>query len=229
MQTPPQGHTPKPYEPEPEPYEYAPAGCLTWPARVIAIIIVVPLRLLWEAAAAVGRAVYAGVLRPLGRLIDYVLVRPAQWLFTVLVVIPLRWVWRAILTPVGGRLYAHLLVPVGRALRWVVAGLLLIILTPVVYALELIGKGLRALYRWVRPALAVIGGVIVDALSYAWGVATAVVRFLGLVLFHTVVRPVRWVWRTTVRRVLVATGLAIAWTWRVCVASPTSWARRNLL
>jgi hypothetical protein len=60
-------------------------------------------------------------------------------------------------------------------------------------------------------------------------VATAVAGFLGLVLFHTVVRPVRRVWRTTVRPVLVATGLAIAWTWQVGVASPTSWARRNLL
>ncbi|MGH3388528.1 MAG: hypothetical protein ACRDOO_06590 [Actinomadura sp.] len=242
MQTP---RTPDPYRPEPyqpaEPHEYAAPGCLTWPARAIAIVIVVPIRLLWEAVAAVGSALYTVVLQPLGRLLDYVIVRPARWLFTVLVVIPLRWlgrvlvviplrwVWRAILTPLGRWLYTYVLAPVGRGLRWVVAGLLLIILTPVGYVLELIGKGLRALYRWARPALAAIGRVIVDALSFAWGVATAVVRFLGTVLYHTVVRPVRWVWRTTVRPVLVATGTAVAWTWRVAVASPTSWVRRNLL
>ena len=66
-------------------------------------------------------------------------------------VIPLSWLWRAILTPAGRWLYAWLLVPVGRAVRWVVAGLLLIILTPVGYVFELIGKGIRALYRWAGP------------------------------------------------------------------------------
>jgi hypothetical protein len=221
--------------------EYEPAGCLTWPARVIAIIIVVPLRLLWEAVAAVGRAVYRFVLRPLGLLIYHVVVRPLNWLFTMLVVIPLRWlfrvlvviplswVWRVFLTPVGRRLYAYVLVPIGRALRWVVAGLLLIILTPLVYGIDLLVRGIRALYRWARPALAAIGGVIADALAYAWDVATVVVRFLGRVLFHTVVRPVRWVWRTAIRPVFVSAGLATAWTWRVAVASPVAWARRNLL
>jgi len=239
MQTPPRGRTPDPYRPEP--YEYTAPGCLTWPARVIAIVIVVPLRLLWEAVAAVGRAVYAGLLEPLGRLLDFVIVRPARWLFTVLVVIPVRrlcrvlvviplsWLWRAILTPAGRWSYERLLVPVGRALRWVTMGLLLIIMTPVGYVLGLIGRGIRALYRWARPGLAAVGQVIADALSYGWDVATAVARFLGRVLFHTVVRPVRWVWRSTVRPVLAATGAAITWTWRVMVASPTSWARRNLL
>ncbi|MGH3387920.1 MAG: hypothetical protein ACRDOO_03495, partial [Actinomadura sp.] len=172
MQTPPQGRTPDPYRPRPEQsYEYAAPSCLTWPARVIAIVIVVPIRLLWEAVAAVGRAVYTVVLEPLGRLLDYVIVRPVRWLFTVLVVIPLRWlgrvlvviplrwVWRAILTPLGRWLSTYVLAPVGRGLRWVVTGLLLIILTPVGYVLELIGKGLRALYRWARPALAAIGRV----------------------------------------------------------------------
>jgi hypothetical protein len=222
-------------------YEYEPPGCLTWPARAVAVVIVLPLRLLWEAVAAVSRAVYAAVLRPLGLLINQVIVRPLTWLFTVLVVIParwlvsvlvviaLRWLWQAVLTPVGRWLYAYVLVPIGRAVRWVVAGLLLIILIPIVYVLELVGQGLRALYRWARPALVAIGRVIVDALSFAWGVATVVVRFLGRVLFHAVVRPVRWVWRTALRPVLVASGRAIAWTWRAGVAAPVSWARQNLL
>ena len=204
-------------------------GCLIWPARVIAILIFVPLRLLWEVVAAIGRAVEAWVIRPISLLLHHVLVRPVRWLFTVLVVIPLRWLWRAVLTPVGRWLWTYVLFPVARAVGWALGWLLLIILTPFVYVGELIGKGLRAFYRWIRPALAALGRLLADALSYAWGVATVVVRFIGRVLYHTLVRPVRWLWRIVIRPVLAAMGFAIAWAWRVAVVQPARWAHKNVL
>ncbi|MCG5215915.1 hypothetical protein [Streptosporangium sp. KLBMP 9127] len=206
-----------------------PSGCLTWPARVIAVLIVVPLRLLWEAVAAIGRALDAWVIRPILVLLDYVLVRPLRWLFTVLVEIPLSWLWRAVLTPVGRWLWTYVITPVGRAVGWALGWLLLIVITPFVYAFEMIGKGLRAFYRWIKPVLVVLGRVLADALTYAWGVATVVVRFIGRVLFHIVVRPVRWLWRTAVRPVLVGTGLAIAWAWREAIVRPAKWVHRNVL
>jgi hypothetical protein len=209
--------------------ENPPAGCLTWPARVIAILIVVPLRLLWEVIAAIGRAVETWVIRPIALLLYHVLVRPVRWLLTVLVVIPLRWIWQAIFTPVGRWLWTYAVVPVARAVGWLLGWLLLIILTPFVYVGELIGKGLRVFYRWIKPALAALGRVLAAALSYAWGVAVVVVRFIGRVLYHTVVRPVRWLWRTVVRPVLVAMGLAIAWAWRVAVVQPARWTHKNVL
>ena len=69
-----------------------------------ALIIVVPIRLLWELLSATGRLVRAYVLRPLGRLAYAVLVwspvwlvrHPLWWMLRVLVLQPLRWV--------GGRL-----------------------------------------------------------------------------------------------------------------------------
>jgi hypothetical protein len=212
------------------------SGCLTWPLQVIAVLIVVPLRLLWEAVAAIGRAVEAWLIRPILMLLDYALVRPLRWLLTVLVRTPLSWLWRAVLTPVGRWLWTYAIAPAARAVGWALGRLLLIVITPFGYAVELIVKGLRAFYRWIEPALVVLGRgllvlgrVLADALTYAWGVATVVVRFIGRVLFHIVVRPVRWLWRTAVRPVLVAMGLAIAWAWREALVRPAKWAHRNVL
>jgi hypothetical protein len=112
---------------------------------------------------------------------------------------------------------------------WTLGWLLLIIFTPFVYVGELIVKGLRVIYRWIRPALVALGRVLADALAYAWGVATVVVRFIGRVLYHTLVRPVRFLWRTVIRPVLAAMGLAIAWAWRVAVVQPARWTHENVL
>lgn len=181
-------------------------GCLTVPA----LIIVVPIRLLWELLALIGRAVGRYVLRPIGWLVYQVLLRPLGWLIRVLIVIPLRWVAEAIIAPLGRAIYRYLLRPLGRGLAWCLA----ILLMPFAYAAHWIGRALVALWRAVRPVLAAIG----RGIAYVW-------RLAGIVLFHILVRPVRWVWRTFVRPVL----RALAWAWRVTVLTAARWVRVNVL
>ncbi|MCO5974726.1 hypothetical protein [Actinoallomurus soli] len=181
-------------------------GCLTVPA----MIIVVPIRLLWELVALIGRLVGRYVLRPIGWLLYQCLIRPVAWLLRVLVIIPLRWVAEEVLAPLVRAVYRHLLRPIGRALAWC----LTIVLLPFAYAAHWIGRGLAALWRAAWPLLAALG----RGIAFLW-------RLAGIVLFHLLVRPVRWFWRTFLRPVL----RALAWAWRVTVLTPARWVRVNVL
>jgi hypothetical protein len=122
----------------------------------------------------------------------------------------LRWAAVAILAPLGRAVYRYLLRPFGRALAWC----LTIALLPLAYAARWIGRGLAALWRAARPLLAALG----RGIAYLW-------RLAGTVLFHLLVRPVRWVWRTFLRPVL----RALAWGWRVTVLTPARWVGVNVL
>jgi hypothetical protein len=74
-----------PYASGVAPEAQAPAWLL-WPARALAVVVVVPLRLGWHAITA--------VLRGMGWLIDRAVVRPVAWAWRHLVVVPLAWLWR---------------------------------------------------------------------------------------------------------------------------------------
>jgi hypothetical protein len=286
-----------------------PAGCIAWPARVIAVLIVVPLRLLWELFAVVGRFLNAYVLTPIVWVLANLMGPPLRWLIMTLVVVPLRWLWlglvwlwlnlvvtslrwlwrglvwvcvnlvarplrwlfvalvvtplrllwlglvwvcvnlvvtplrwllvtlvllplrwlclwlivhparwlfRAVLMPLGRWLYRYVLVPIGHVFRSIGNGLMMAI----AFVMAGTARAVRAVYHVVRAVLAAFGRVVTDALSFAWRVACIVTRFIGLALFHVIVRPVRWVWRTLVRPLLAA----VRWTWDVLVVSPARWA-----
>lgn len=207
-------------------------GCITVPA----LIVVVPIRLLWELLALIGRGlvgyvarplgwlVYQGLVRPvvwlsrllwelltlIGRgLVRYVL-RPLGWLFRVVVAIPLRWVGDAILAPLGRAVYRYLLRPIGRGLARCVR----IVVLSLAYAAEWVGRGLAALWHAAWPLVAALG----LGIARAW-------RLAGIVLFHLLVRPARWVWRTFLRPVL----RAVARAWRVTVLTPVRWLHVNVL
>lgn len=201
-------------------------GCLTIPL----LIVIVPVRLLWEALRVLGRLVRAYVLYPLGWLLYHGLLRPLSWALRTLllrplwwalvhlvalplrwalrtfVAIPARWLYRAVLTPLGRALVRYVLLPLGQGLVWLVS----VIVIPLVWAARWLGRGLAALWRTVLwPFLAAFGRLV----AYAWHLA-------GVVLFHLLVRPVRFVWRTVVRPVL----RAVAYVWRVTVVRAARWA-----
>ncbi len=194
-----------------------PPGCVAIPV----LIVVVPLRILWEVLCAAGRFAAAYVLRPIALALYHALLRPLAWLLyrlwkgtswvsrvlaralwwllKVFVLIPLWWVTKMIL------------VPVARFLWW--------------YLLRPLGRGLMALGRLLAPVLAAIG----RAIAYCW-------RLAGLVLFNLFVRPVVWTWRTLVRPVLAATGRVIAYCWRLAgtllfhvLVRPVRWGWRTLV
>jgi hypothetical protein len=202
-------------------------GCLTIPL----LIIVVPIRLLWEGLSALGRLVQAYIVRPIGWLLYNGLVRPLWWLLRVLVLQPLwwvlrvlvlrplwwvlrvfvllpaRWIWQQVLVPLGRILFRYVLKPLWAALAWV----LTIVLVPFAHLARWLVRGLVALWRAVLwPVLVAFGRLI----AQTW-------RLAGLVLFHLLVRPVRFLWRVLVRPVL----RAIAYVWRVTVVRAARWAR----
>jgi hypothetical protein len=193
-------------------------GCLTIPL----LIIVVPVRLLWEVLSAVGRFVQAYVMRPIGWLLYNGLVRPLGWALRVLVLMPLwwvlrilvalpaRWVFQRILVPLGRMFLRYVLKPLWAAFTWVAT----IIVVPFVHLARWLGRGLAALWRTVLwPFLAALGWLIVET----W-------RLAGVVLFHLLVRPVRLLWRVLVRPVL----RAVAYAWRATVVPAARWARTHV-
>ncbi|MZD05140.1 hypothetical protein GTW43_08580, partial [Streptomyces sp. SID5785] len=139
------GRTRMPQRPEPE-------GCLVTairlPVRVLALVVVVPVRLVWDALAVAARFLGEKALVPLGRGLGLVLWavfvwpltllgRALAWLVRVCLVGPARWLHASVLTPLGHglrRLWrtlvvapavwlsSHVLAPSGRllltVLRW---------------------------------------------------------------------------------------------------------------
>lgn len=204
----------------------APAeGCLVTavrlPVRIVALVVVVPVRLLWDALVALGRLLRDWVLRPAGRALlwvgralfvwpwvalwRYVVVpvgRALGWLAYVLLVVPAVWVYQYVLAPLGRVLlvvpavwlYRYVLAPVGYGI-----GVALYWTARVLLVLPAL-----VLWRWVlAPAgrvLAVIGREVWDALKHAWRIAgyvsRAVGRFLGTLFRWILVEPVRWTYRT---------------------------------
>ncbi|MGW2477423.1 hypothetical protein [Streptomyces sp. NPDC001665] len=180
-------------------------GCLTTliriPVRIVVLLVVLPVRMVWDALVVTARAAERVLFRPLGRAVAR--------LFDVLwryVCVPLGhalfWLARAVFVWPWVALWRHVVVPVVRygivlPLQWAYAHLL----TP-------LGHGLRWLYREVLvPAARWLG---------------AALKWLLTVVF---VMPVVLLWRY----VLVPVGLAVAWLVRYLIVVPLAWTYRNVL
>ncbi|WP_405694872.1 hypothetical protein [Streptomyces sp. NBC_01185] len=225
----------------PAPYEGG-EGCLTTlvriPVRIVVLVLVLPVRMLWDLLVAGGRLLDRVMLRPLGRALRWfhdqvltpvgkalarlavaVLVWPwvGLWRYVVVpvvrygVVVPLVWLHRAVLTPVGHGLrwvYAELLVPAVTALAT------LLLVWPAV-----------GVWRYLLRPLGIAG---------AWLVTTLLVR------------PVVWVYRRVLapvgREIVTAVGVAwriagsisravgrgLAWLAWHLVGAPVAWAYRTV-
>ncbi|WP_428954716.1 hypothetical protein [Streptomyces sp. cg35] len=193
-----------------------PEGCLVvairLPVRILALVLVVPVRLAWDALTVVGRVLRDRVLVPLAR---------------VLVVVPAVWLYAYVLAPVG-RAMAWLGRGVGVGLRWL--GLALFVWPWVAlwrYGLVPVGLALAWLVRVlvVVPAVWLYAYVLAPVgRAMAWlgrGVGVGL-RWLGLALFV-------WPWVALWRYGLVPVGLALAWLVRMLVVVPCAWAYTHLL
>lgn len=184
--------------------ERQPEGCLAVairiPVRIVVLVLVVPVRMVWDGLVAGGRLLMDAVLRPLGRAL--------VWVARALFVWPLVGLWRYVVVPLGkglGRLgnvlvvvplvwlFRHVLTPLGQGVAWVFRGigaglgwLYARVLTPV-------GHGLLWVLRGLGAGIAA-GGLGVYAVA-AW-----LVRYL-------VVVPAQWLYAW----VLTPVGKAIAW------------------
>ncbi|MFG2814936.1 hypothetical protein [Streptomyces sp. NPDC048410] len=221
--------------PAPQP----PEGCLVvavrLPVRIVVLVLVVPVRLVWDALVAAGRYLHATLLRPLGRALLWVgralFVWPfvvlwrwvlvpvgtaLRWLGRVLVVVPLGWAYVHLLAPLGRAVYAYLLAPLGRGLAWLVRYLLVVparwlylrVLMPALYWTLRILLVLPALALW-RWFLAPVGRVL-----------AVVAREVADALGHA--------WRIA-GRVSLAVGRALGTLFRWIFVEPMRWVYRTIL
>lgn len=208
---------------------------IAWPVRAVAVVTVVPLRLLWELFVIVGRFVGRYVVRPIAWLLYHAIVRPMSWLYHYAVVVPLSWLWRTLVVAPLSWLWRHLVVPpiawlwerrepIGRFLRrylgrpvgWVLYHLLLL-----------------PLYWLVKYLLVVPMTWLVQALKPIGRAIAAVAR----VLYRFVLRPfgqaAAWLWHNTVRllaAVFRATVVPVArWTYHTLLAPGGRWVRDSVL
>ncbi|MFE4669960.1 hypothetical protein ACFRI7_23845 [Streptomyces sp. NPDC056716] len=143
------------------------------PVRIVVLVLVLPVRMVWDALVVSGRFLYGTVLRPVGRALfiwpwvalwRYALVplgRALGWLGNVLLVVPSVW------------LYRHVLTPVGRGFAWVGRGLWA--------GVSWAGRGVWAGARWVGRGMAWLGRylLVVPALWVHTWVLTPIGHFLA--------------------------------------------------
>lgn len=92
-------------------------GALRIPVKIVALLVVLPVRVVWDLLAALGRLLYRHVLAPLLTHIVEPVLRALGWLVTTLAKLVFVWpwtgLWRYVLRPVGSWLYVRLLAPSG--------------------------------------------------------------------------------------------------------------------
>ncbi|MFI2311964.1 hypothetical protein AMK17_14940 [Streptomyces sp. CB00072] len=172
------------------------------PVRIVVVVLVLPVRMAWDALTALWHAADRVLLRPLGRalawLLDTLVLTPLTWLYTwvltplgkaaswLAVALLLRpWIglWRYVVVPVARYgiaapavwLYGAVLTPLGHGLRWIGTALL----AP---AARGIGTGLTWLLTTllVLPVAGLWRYVVVPAVRY--GLIVPVVWLYGAVL-----------------------------------------------
>ncbi|MFI7338104.1 hypothetical protein ACIBUY_09205 [Streptomyces sp. NPDC050085] len=193
-------------------------GCLVvairLPVRILALVLVVPVRLAWDALAAGGRLLYEKVLVPLGRGLGVLLWAVFVW--------PLLMLWR------------YVLAPVGRTLRWLGRMLIVVpavwlyeqVLTPLGHAIAWLARGVGVGIAWLARGVGVGLGWLAKAL-FVWPWVWAYVHLLTPVghaiawLAKGVGGGIAWLAR--------GVGVGIAWLVRMLVVVPCAWAYANVL
>ncbi|MEU3981260.1 hypothetical protein AB0F77_14245 [Streptomyces sp. NPDC026672] len=221
-----------------------PEGCLVvavrLPVRIVALVLVVPVRLVWDALVVTGRFLAAAALRPLGRALPRLgRALPAR---------PARAVWRYVLVPAGTALalLGHVLLVV--PLRWSYRHAP----TPPGHALARLARGTGAALAWlarrVRAALAWLGrrvgaGLVRLAQGIGGGLAWLYARVLtpaghgALTLFVVPARLLRtWLLAPAGRALARCAGLVVTgvghvlyWLARVLLVLPARVLWRRVL
>ncbi|QKW39612.1 hypothetical protein HUT06_40925 [Actinomadura sp. NAK00032] len=205
------GHRPQgPHQQSPR--QQGPAWIVV-PARVVALIVVLPLRLvhdlfvlLGRGLRGIGRALYRWLLAPLGRLaaaigrgiaavLDFLIVRPLRWLAVVVVLGFLRWFGRG----------------TGRLARWFHR----VLLAPVGRFFAMLGRGLGRLLELVlvRPLVWLVSVLIVLPLVLLWRYVLRPPLLVLAWLGRAVWGGLTWLGRGTLL-VLGALAAGVVWSWR---------------
>ncbi|MGN9809878.1 hypothetical protein ACTMSW_11025 [Micromonospora sp. BQ11] len=189
--------------------------------RGVALVVVLPIRVLWELLVAGARLADRWLIGPVGRFLARWFLVPLAWLLRQLIWMPLVWLGRAlgwlarrlVWIPLAWLAYhllqrplswlGHVLAPVGRLLVAVLAAL---------------GRGLG------RAGL-VLGRVLWAGARWAWWAAGRLLWWIHVVTLRPVVHGVARVWRHGVAPV----GRALAAAWRATVSPMGAWVRRTVV
>ncbi|MFF2362345.1 hypothetical protein ACFVU0_06450 [Streptomyces sp. NPDC058122] len=176
-------------------------GCLAvairLPVRIVVLVLVVPVRMVWDALVFGGRFLRDTLFRPLGRALGLVL----GWVARALFVWPWVALWRYVLRPVGEALarlgyvllvvpavwlYRTVLTPLGHALAWTarktVALLAAVFSGALAAFMWSVGGVLTALDWILRGVEAVCGWVYARLLTPVGRAVARVLKGVGLVL-----------------------------------------------
>ncbi|MDQ0601766.1 hypothetical protein QF037_006111 [Streptomyces canus] len=225
---------PVPQQQAQRPQQQNPEGCLTAairiPVRIVVLVLVVPVRMVWDALVVAGRFLNDTVLRPFGRALlwvgravfvwplvglwRYVVVplgKGLGWLGKYLVVVPLVWLYRYVLTPVGHG-FGWVARGIGAGLAWVYARVLTPIGHGVMWVTRGIGLGVYTAVAWLARYLVVVPALWV----YGWILTPIghgmlwILRGIGICLYWIarvlLVLPALALWRW----VLTPVGLFLA-------------------
>ncbi|MEU9349866.1 hypothetical protein AB0D65_02330 [Streptomyces griseoloalbus] len=200
----------------------APAGegCLVvairLPVRIVVLVLVVPVRMAWDASVVAGRLLNDTVLRPLGRAL--------LWVGRAVFVWPFVGLWRYVLVPLGKGLawlgnvlvvlpalafHRFVLIPLGHALAWVYAR----VLTPVGQVLAAFVTGVGAGLAWLGRYLVVVPSVWV----YRW-VLTPVGHAIAWCGKGVLWCGKGFVWLVTM--IVTGIGMALYWITRILLVLP---------
>ncbi|WP_067847632.1 hypothetical protein [Nocardia lijiangensis] len=217
-------------------------GLGAWIARVIAVVVLVPVRLLWEGVRLLGRMLAAALwyfltrlLAPVAQFVWCWVIR-SIWLF----VKDFLWgwvlqhvLWGLVLTPLVALLLDYFLRPLRQAIErwlwrtvvrpalgWLWRAVLEPLLGALLMAIYWLGKWfvvwpLVQLWRWVLGPLWLL---LRTVLTYAWRVATVLVGVL-------VVAPCRFVYRTVLRPLLQVAAAV----WVALVVRPVRWVHGTVV
>ncbi|MFD7131801.1 hypothetical protein [Streptomyces sp. NPDC059894] len=199
------------------PAQPPPEGCLVaairLPVRIVVLVLVVPVRMAWDALVVAARFLRGRVLRPVGRAL--------LWLGRVLFVVPLVGLWRYVVVPAGralgllGRVlvvtplvafHRYVLTPVGHAVAWLVRAVGAVLALLYARVLTPVGTGLGVVLVWSARYLVAVPARAV----YAWILAPA-----GRAIAWCA-RGVRWVLRVLVSGI----GHVLYWTVRILLVLP---------
>ncbi|MEV6728701.1 hypothetical protein [Streptomyces sp. NPDC051364] len=213
-------------------------GCLVGvvriPVKIVALIVVLPVRVVWDLLVAFGQAVQRHVLGPFSVYVLQPVLRGIGWVLTVLLKLMFVWpwvgLWRYVLqpvyaylvAPVGRALYTYLLHPLGAALAWAGRGGMRYLLAPLAKGVMwLVWALCMTLFVWPwvglwRYVLAPVGrGLLWVAGVFYRHVLTPVghgLAVIGSVVYRYLLRPVGV---GVYRYVLVPLWQVLVWAWHV--------------
>ncbi|MGX1548526.1 hypothetical protein [Streptomyces adustus] len=241
------------------PRQQDPEGCLVVairiPVRIVVLVLVLPVRMAWDALVVGGRFLRRTVLRPLGQALS--------WVGRVLFVRPVVGLWRYVVVPVAaglawaGKLLAAGLARLGNLLAVSLARLgRTLVVAPALwchrYLLTPLGRALLALLRgtgagaaWLyarlltpvgRAAVWVLRGVGLVLAALATGVCAGVVWLVRYLVAVPAVWTYRWILAPVGRgaawlagAVVAGTSFCLYWTARVLLVLPALALWRRVL